>query len=100
MSPSQSDDAADWDEEDRDWMASDGLEVELSPERDTPEQRESLHHPLPSSKSTGHASPGGALLGGLKRVSVRLVNCRKTLAHSGLIKTKKTHKRREILQLV
>jgi hypothetical protein len=39
MSPSQSDDAVDWDEEDSDWMASDGLEVELSPERHTPEQR-------------------------------------------------------------
>lgn len=46
MSPSQSDDDAttcgeEWDMQDNDWFPSNGLEAESSPERHTPEQRES-----------------------------------------------------------
>uniref|UniRef100_A0A4W5PKR9 C2H2-type domain-containing protein n=1 Tax=Hucho hucho TaxID=62062 RepID=A0A4W5PKR9_9TELE len=90
MSPSQSDDcdAADCDEEldreVRDWMASNGLEVELSPEKHTLEQKDKCRPP----KTLCCASPGSALIWGLKRVSVQLMDCRKP---PGQKTCKKTH---------
>uniref|UniRef100_A0AAZ3R7M2 C2H2-type domain-containing protein n=1 Tax=Oncorhynchus tshawytscha TaxID=74940 RepID=A0AAZ3R7M2_ONCTS len=84
-SPSQSGDcdAADCDEE-LDREVRDGLEVELSPEKHTPEQKDKRRPP----KTLCRASPSTALIWGLKRVSVQLMDCRKT---PGQKTSKKTH---------
>uniref|UniRef100_A0A3P9A1H9 C2H2-type domain-containing protein n=1 Tax=Esox lucius TaxID=8010 RepID=A0A3P9A1H9_ESOLU len=91
-SPSQSNngDTADdeeWDREVRDWMASD--QVEISPERNTPGQRDQCDLP-PSAlqKTPGSDWPDSVSLHGLKGLSVRLMDCRKTL---GLKTRQKTH---------
>uniref|UniRef100_A0A8C7JUX7 Uncharacterized protein n=2 Tax=Oncorhynchus kisutch TaxID=8019 RepID=A0A8C7JUX7_ONCKI len=96
LSSSRSDDDAadcdkDWDVEDKVWLASDGLEAESDPERHTPEQRNKLPtSPSALLKPPGRASPSSVLLLGLKRVSVRLVDCRKTPGQSSHIIHKTT----------
>nr|XP_046195897.1 gastrula zinc finger protein xFG20-1-like [Oncorhynchus gorbuscha] len=93
-SPSQSGDcdAADCDEE-LDREVREGLEVELSPEKHTPEQKMNIYFPSQKDKrgppkTLCRASPGTALIWGLKRVSVQLMDCRKT---PGQKTSKKTH---------
>uniref|UniRef100_A0A4W5JUS8 C2H2-type domain-containing protein n=1 Tax=Hucho hucho TaxID=62062 RepID=A0A4W5JUS8_9TELE len=92
MSPRQSNDAADCDVEGTDWLPSNRLEAELSPERHTLEQRvrgdTSLPPPSTLPKTLCRASPGSALIWGLKRVSVQLMDCRKP---PGQKTCKKTH---------
>ncbi|KAJ8001414.1 hypothetical protein DPEC_G00169260 [Dallia pectoralis] len=94
-SPSQSNDTGDtaedeeWDREVRDWMASDQVEAEFSPNRDTPGQRDGCPMPPAAQQKTlGCGCSESASLHGLRGVSVQLTDCRKTL---GLETHKTTH---------
>uniref|UniRef100_A0AAZ3RN97 C2H2-type domain-containing protein n=1 Tax=Oncorhynchus tshawytscha TaxID=74940 RepID=A0AAZ3RN97_ONCTS len=93
LHPSQCDDDAvdcdeDWNEEGGAGLLSNGLEAESAPESHSYDKPPPPPSPLP--ESPGRASPSRAVLCGLKRVSVRLDDCRKTPRQSSHIIHKTT----------
>ncbi|KAL1005165.1 hypothetical protein UPYG_G00055430 [Umbra pygmaea] len=67
-------------DKDREWLASDWQEADTPLK--TPEQRMRDDKPSQSPSSPGRVSSGRALLPGLKKVSVWLVDCRNTMGQS------------------